>query len=151
MYVKLKDGIAENYSIQQLFVDNPQVSFPQEISDATLAEFDVYPLRATSQPSYNKATERVEKGTPTQQNGEWTQVWNVVALTAEEAQQRNDSNSVAIRSERNSLLSACDWTQVDDSPLSNVQKLAWATYRQSLRDIPAQAGFPWTIDWPVAP
>lgn len=53
-----------------------------------------------------------------------------------------------IRSLRNSLLTASDWTQLADAP---VDKAAWATYRQALRDITAQESFPNTVDWPVAP
>ena len=60
--------------------------------------------------------------------------------TAEQAQ--------TIRQERNAKLSDCDWTQVADAP---VDKTVWATYRQALRDVTKQTGFPWTIDWPVAP
>lgn len=52
------------------------------------------------------------------------------------------------RSQRNALLAASDWTQMSDAP---VNKVAWATYRQALRDITAQAGFPESIDWPVQP
>jgi hypothetical protein len=52
------------------------------------------------------------------------------------------------RRERNQLLAVSDWTQVSDSP---VDKQAWATYRQALRDVPAQQGFPDAIDWPVPP
>jgi hypothetical protein len=54
----------------------------------------------------------------------------------------------SIRSSRTVMLKDSDWTQVADAP---VDKAAWATYRQALRDVTAQAGFPWTIDWPVAP
>jgi hypothetical protein len=53
-----------------------------------------------------------------------------------------------IRAQRNALLSACDWTQVADAP---VDDLAWAVYRQALRDIPDQPGFPANVVWPVAP
>ena len=53
-----------------------------------------------------------------------------------------------VRSERNAKLAATDWTQVADS---SVDKTAWATYRQALRDVPAQTGFPWTITWPTQP
>jgi hypothetical protein len=55
---------------------------------------------------------------------------------------------VLVRAERDNLLSTSDWTQVDDSP---VDKSAWATYRQLLRDVPSQAGFPDTITWPTKP
>jgi hypothetical protein len=53
-----------------------------------------------------------------------------------------------VRMQRNSLLTSSDWTQVVDS---TVDKTAWATYRQALRDITKQAGFPWTVEWPDAP
>lgn len=52
------------------------------------------------------------------------------------------------RDKRNALLSACDWTQVADAP---VDQAAWAAYRQALRDVPEQTGFPDTINWPTEP
>jgi hypothetical protein len=54
----------------------------------------------------------------------------------------------AIREQRNKLLAASDWTQVADAP---VDKAAWATYRQELRDISEQPGFPATVVWPTQP
>jgi hypothetical protein len=51
----------------------------------------------------------------------------------------------SVRTSRNDKLKDCDWTQVADAA---VDKAVWATYRQALRDITAQAGFPWTIIWP---
>ena len=54
----------------------------------------------------------------------------------------------SVRTSRNDKLKECDWTQITDA---TVDKTAWATYRQALRDITAQAGFPWTITWPDAP
>jgi len=52
------------------------------------------------------------------------------------------------RSQRDALLSQSDWTQVPDAP---VNQAAWADYRQALRDVPQQAGFPTEITWPVKP
>lgn len=52
------------------------------------------------------------------------------------------------RGERDGLLTSSDWTQVADAP---VDQSAWATYRQALRDVPAQAGFPDTVTWPTKP
>jgi hypothetical protein len=54
----------------------------------------------------------------------------------------------SVRNSRTEKLKDSDWTQIADS---TADKAAWATYRQALRDVTAQAGFPWTIDWPVAP
>ena len=53
-----------------------------------------------------------------------------------------------VRRSRNQMLSETDWTQLEDSP---VDKAAWATYRQALRDISTQEGFPWTVQWPEKP
>jgi hypothetical protein len=53
-----------------------------------------------------------------------------------------------VRTKRNGLLKDCDWTQVSDAP---VDKQAWTTYRQALRDITEQAGFPTDVIWPVKP
>ena len=54
----------------------------------------------------------------------------------------------SVRATRDAKLSECDWTQVADAP---VDKAVWATYRQALRDITTQEGFPWTITWPTKP
>jgi hypothetical protein len=59
--------------------------------------------------------------------------------------------SKIVRTERNLLLSQSDWTQYPDVRMTEEQKDLWATYRQALRDVPAQAGFPWTINWPTQP
>lgn len=56
-----------------------------------------------------------------------------------------------VRFERQALLSYCDWTQIPDAPLTAEQKQAWAVYRQALRDVPAQAGFPDNVNWPEKP
>lgn len=57
--------------------------------------------------------------------------------------------ALEIREQRNQKLKDTDWTQLDDSPGQN--KLAWATYRQALRDVPEQTGFPWEVQWPNEP
>jgi hypothetical protein len=54
----------------------------------------------------------------------------------------------SVRASRSDQLKDSDWTQVADAP---VDKAAWATYRQELRDISTQAGFPWTVVWPEQP
>jgi hypothetical protein len=54
----------------------------------------------------------------------------------------------SVRQQRGEKLKDSDWTQVADAP---VDKAAWATYRQALRDVTGQEGFPWTITWPTQP
>jgi hypothetical protein len=56
--------------------------------------------------------------------------------------------ATSMRNERNTKLKDSDWTQLADSP---VDKAAWATHRQALRDITSHSGFPWNIVWPDKP
>lgn len=72
----------------------------------------------------------------------------VEAKTQEEQDADTTSKAAQVRAQRNRFLSDCDWTQLSDSP---VDKTAWAAYRQALRDISGQTGFPWEIQWPHDP
>lgn len=56
--------------------------------------------------------------------------------------------AAAVRANRNARLAATDWTQIADS---TADKPAWAAYRQALRDVPSQAGFPQSVTWPQEP
>lgn len=64
------------------------------------------------------------------------------------AAQDEETAALAARSIRNKLLSDSDSEMVEDRPSD---KEAWATYRQALRDLTEQAGFPFEIEWPQAP
>lgn len=57
----------------------------------------------------------------------------------------------AVRSERDAKLAETDWTQLVDSPLTPEGKAAWAFYRENLRMVPQQKGFPWDVQWPPKP
>jgi hypothetical protein len=140
MHIKLTDGQPQPYSIGQLRADNPQVSFPSTIPADTLAEYDVYEVTETQPPSYDGVTQSLSQAAELV-DGAWTQVWTVTPLPQDQAEEN-------VRSQRNDLLTRSDWTQVADAP---VDKQAWADYRQALRDIPSQPGFPYSVVWPSEP
>lgn len=77
---------------------------------------------------------------------EGEEVYFVVDATPPDAVFQRDAKLT--RQKRNLLLAASDWTQVTDAP---VDQVAWAIYRQALRDITNQTGFPNNIEWPVKP
>jgi hypothetical protein len=60
-----------------------------------------------------------------------------------------EEQSVEVRAERDRLLTETDWTQAADIPQTTKDK--WAPYRQALRDVPDQPGFPYEVVWPVKP
>jgi hypothetical protein len=107
-----------------------------------IAEEGYYVLSAGKPYDYN--TEKLVPAAPHLYDGMCCLV-NVEPLTSEELQARVDAQWTAIRSARNQMLKDCDWTQLSDSP---VDKTAWATYRQALRDITTQPD-PFNITWPT--
>ena len=70
---------------------------------------------------------------------------------AETQQDINDESFINLRAERNTLLAASDWTQASDSPLSDGKKIEWASYRQILRDLPANTSDPSNASYPDKP
>ncbi len=139
LYVKVSNGSVQfPYTIGQLRKDNPNTSFPAYITEATLANYSVFPVTEVAAPVVDPLTQRHEQTTPAQVDGKWTQAWQVIDLPEEKA-------AANVRAKRNQLLTDSDWTQLSDSP---VDKTAWATYRDALRNIPQQAGFPFNVTWP---
>jgi hypothetical protein len=72
----------------------------------------------------------------------------VELLTPEDKQALYDSKAADVRKQRDNLLAVCDWTQLPDSP---VNKTIWANYRQELRDVTNQPGFPFNVIFPTSP
>ena len=83
-------------------------------------------------------------------DGEFVSLAQVADMSAEEIQASKDSAMAQLRSTRNALLTACDWTQIPDCTIP--KKAEWATYRQTLRDFPATVSDARaTITWPHNP
>lgn len=150
MLIKLENGIPTGFPIlddnfRQLF---PSTSFPAILTEQTVEPFGygVYDFHPRPEvQKYQKATEV----TPVKNKfGVWLQTWSVVEMTNEEKTEADTNKAKEVRNERNWKLTQSDWTQLADS---NVDKTAWATYRQALRDVPSQTGFPWEVTWPTKP
>jgi len=85
-------------------------------------------------------------------DGKWYTKHSVSDMDAEAITAKDAEQAKNVRATRDAKLAECDWTQVADALLdAPVDKTVWATYRQALRDITAQEGFPWTIEWPEQP
>jgi len=146
MYVKATNGTIDQYpyTVGNLRRDNPLTSFPRTVPEETLQAYDLYPVVTTTRPTVTNSQVAEPDAQPTLSDGVWTLGWTVRNKTQGEI----DSLAQSERTKRNGLLSRSDWTQVADAP---VDKTAWATYRQALRDVPEQAGFPTDISWPQPP
>lgn len=73
------------------------------------------------------------------------------SIAAYDAEVTTELKWDSVRKERDRYLTACDWTQLADSPLSASAKTEWATYRQELRDVPQDQLDPDNISWPSTP
>ena len=149
MFIKVaNDEIIWNYSIQRLRQDYPNTSFPSNISDEELETYNVFRLKELPSPEHNPITHKLVNQEPALIDGVWTLARLAVEKTQQEINFDKSMQEHSVRAERQELLTASDWTQVADSP---VDKAVWATYRQALRDISLQEGFPFEITWPQKP
>lgn len=149
MYAKLNNGIIAvyPYTLTQLRADNPYTSFTQSPTAEELADFSVIIVMPYAPPVV-PYTKTVTEGTPIQELGVWRQDWVVTEASEQEIADRVSLKSSEIRNQRNTLLTQSDWTQVLDAP---VDQQAWSAYRQALRDITLQPGFPLEVTWPEQP
>jgi hypothetical protein len=111
MYIKLNNGSIEKYpySYSELMGSNPDTSFPSQIPDERLADYEVYPVIPTEAPQVDY-TKNVVEGTPELVGGVWSQVWVVLDKPSDEVLEltkqlraeayRNESDPLFFKSQR---------------------------------------------------
>ena len=146
LIAKVEDGQVINVSdYRDMF---PNTSFPASGPDAEFLEANSC-MTVTVWKAYNQLTEKLAAVAPyIEENTVYTIA--VEPLTASEIEANTESQWAKIRSQRDTLLQACDWTQLPDVPLDSKTKEQWVNYRQALRDVTSQAD-PYNIEWPIAP
>ena len=151
MFVKIIDGEAVDYTINQLKKDNKNVSFPKNIDNDVLASFGVYPAVIADQPSFNNKTHGASlNDTPTEVDGVWTYNWTITEYTQSELDAGEAALAADIRELRDSKLVETDFYALSDVTMSDEMP----AYRQALRDITAHSNFPNDLtddDWPTKP
>lgn len=147
MYLRIiNNEINYPYSLEKLREDNPRTSFPSEMTESLMNEWNIHEVRQTPKP--NDYTKNISEETPILVEGVYYQNWVQTNATQSEIDLRISDKWDLVREERNELLKDCDWTQLADIPQST--KDLWSTYRQQLRDITTQSN-PFSINWPVKP
>lgn len=150
MLIRLENGVpvehpVDEYNFRGLY---PGVSFPRYLTpdDVEGFGFGMYEFSQIPEaPKYKKVVE----GTPVKKdNGVWYQQWEIVDMNEEEKAAADEEQASLVRAIRNDKLWRSDWTQLADSPVDGA---AWLSYRQALRDVSSQAGFPWEVIWPEEP
>ena len=144
LLVKTANGEVEQfpYTLGELRRDNPNTSFPKHMENELLEIYGVYPVSVSARPSNDELVQTIVRNlAPTQDSdGNWS-----VGYTVENKSQNQAETNV--RNKRDSLLSETDWTALSDNTMSTEM----VAYRQALRDITAQEGFPYDVTWPTKP
>ena len=155
-------------TVSQFKAEHPTTSFPKQITTDVLDSYGYDAVlngaQATVTAPYGVSTrDGVEEI-----DGQWFTKFvagpiftdttddegNVTSAADNEAAYRAKVDAevgTSVRAERDKKLTDTDWTQMADSPLASDKKTEWATYRQSLRDLPTASGFPHTMTWPTEP
>lgn len=136
VYVLTDNGIVTKYpySLTDMRLDNPSVSFTPDISDATAAEFNVFRVEETPAPTYDVESERLVWDTPIFENGVWKQQWRIEPLSTEELEaqvsQWRQSASCTPFQGKAALFQAGLLDDVEaliaDAATDTLTKLAWA-------------------------
>lgn len=133
--------------VRKLFANT---SFPAVWDSSVCDSIGIDPILESPQPTLTRFQSASQDGIEQDSLGNWVYKWKVTDWDQSAIDAAITNQWSSIRTQRNQKLSSCDWTQVDDAPFTNVEKAAWATYRQALRDITTQAD-PFAIEWPQAP
>ena len=126
----------------------PNTGFPVQLTEEIINDFggDVVLEGPQSQPTryqvgYRDGVEQI--------GDQWFTKYSVADMEQEAKDALDAQQAKAVRDDRTRRLADCDWTQGKD--IADAVSQPWATYRQALRDVPAQAGFPWDVTWPQEP
>jgi hypothetical protein len=161
LFVQLDTGLPKTQV--QLRKEHSNMSLPQSWTEDTFALLNIARVEKTEAPAVGQY-QTAQKDGIENVGGVWKEKWNVVDMFSdytddegvthtkaeqEAAYQANlDSKAASsIRATRDALLKETDWMALSDVTLS----AEMSAYRQALRDITAQEGFPNEVIWPVKP
>ena len=146
----------------------PNTSMPQQLSEALINEFGGSVVFEGPQATGGTVYQTSVYGGIEQIGGKWftkyslgpaffdTEDEDKVVTTAAQNEaaykaMKDAEQSKSVRASRDSKLAESDWRVIKAVEMSTSVPIEWAAYRQALRDVTAQEGFPWTITWPDAP
>lgn len=128
--------------------EHPNTSLPKVLTVEILDGFGYDPVLEGPQAIVVPPYQYSQRDGIVEIQGRWYTHYIAAEPDAEGKAAMDDRQAAAIRADRNKRLVDCDWTQLSDAPVDHAE---WAMYRQQLRNITAQQGFPWNVVWPEQP
>jgi hypothetical protein len=139
MYIKVIGDTAHPYTARKLREDNPTVSFPRQLTAEVVAPYGVFTCKTRSVSFDPLVQTQVDAGY-VKEGDQWFLLKVAVNLP-------DDLAKDSIRNHREELMKSTDWQALSDNTMSE----AMIVYRQALRDVTAQEGFPFDVVWPDKP
>jgi hypothetical protein len=150
MYTQIENGKAKYPAASLEYLVTQNVIESVDATQAELTAANVVPVTAlVGQAPIDGRLYTAE--IVQQPDGSWAQELVQVQISDQHYQSNVSLQAQAVKADRTRMLTDCDWTQMPDVNLSNTSKAAWAAFRQALRDIPNQSGFPFNVTWPSPP
>ena len=148
MHAKIENGKIVKYPIYDIRAEFPNTSLPADLQNNTsLPEGYVYVEEGTL-PA-NDGTMQIVEVTPVFSDDRWIKTYTLVEFPSNIKASIIESMAASVRMDRDARLTATDWTQAKD--ISDEISLKWVDYRQALRDVTLQDGFPFNVTWPDLP
>ena len=147
----------------------PNTSLPRVWTSSICDSLGIDPVLAAPAPAASGEYKVVSRnGVVQDANGNWVEAYverdmfadyvdeDGVTVTKTEQEQaytatKDAEAATAARATRDGLIASCDWMAIKAFEGGTTVSTEWATYRQALRDVSAQAGFPNDITWPTQP
>lgn len=152
MYALISSGTVVEFplSLSKWRLDNPLISLPEYPTEEQLNEQGIYSVQSTPKSS-NSYTLNYQNTVVQNEDGIWVESWTETPASDEEIEERTASKMIEVRQIRNKLLQETDWVSIKAKDDGEDVPTNWKTYRQSLRDITEQEGFPHNVVWPNKP
>jgi hypothetical protein len=126
----------------------PRTSLPQQLSQELLKSYDAEVVFEGPQAQPTRYQVAFRNGVE-QLDGKWYTKYSVSDMDAEAKTALDTQQAKSMRDQRDRLIAETDWTQGKD--IADSVSAKYTTYRQALRDVPTQTGFPWDVQWPTKP
>lgn len=129
----------------------PNTSFPSQWTPALVEELGLDPVFESPTPTTTRYQTAYKDGVEQDAQGRWLWKWSISEMDDETKAAKDAEAAKAVRATRDGKLAECDWVVIKNLELNQNIPGVWEVYRQGLRDVPAQAGFPHDITWPSKP
>lgn len=141
--IKSSGEVKTQGEIRQMY---PNTSFPKTWSNELVAELGLEVVFETPAPSTTVYQTAFKDGVE-QVDGKWVWKWSINEMDDDAKAAKDAEVAKNVRTTRDAKLKETDWTALSDVTMS----ADMTAYRQALRDVPAQAGFPHNVTWPSKP